>query len=211
MNRVCFIIDGFNLYHSIKDIAKDNNGLCLKWLNIYSLCSKYLYLLGNNAQIEKIFYFTALAHHLNNQAIIDRHENYIKCLEDFGIEVIRGNFKSKRVHCILCDRDFTKHEEKETDVAISSKVLELLYEKACESIVIVTGDTDIAPAVRFAINRFPDADIRFAFPYNRKNDELLQLIPKSFKIKKVKYQNNQLPNPFTLSDGTTVLHKPASW
>lgn len=211
MNRVCFIVDGFNLYHSIEDIAKDNNGLCLKWLNIHSLCNNFLYLLGDNAQLEKIYYFTALAHHLNRQDVIDRHENYIKCLEDSGIEVIRSAFKRKHVHCILCNRDFIKHEEKETDVSISVKVLELLYENACDSIVIMSGDTDIAPAVRFAIAKFPEADVRFAFPYKRRNDELKMLAPKSFKIKKDRYQNNQLSNPLVLSDGVTILHKPLSW
>lgn len=211
MNRVCFIVDGFNLYHSIEDIAKDNNGLCLKWLNVKSLCSGFLYLLGNNAQLENIYYCTALAFHLNDQRIIDRHENYIKCLEDLGIEVIRSGFKRKYIRCGLCNRKFLRHEEKETDVAIGIKVLELLYENACDSIVIVSGDTDIAPAVRFAVERFPNVDVRFAFPYKRKNDELQQLSTKSFRIKKIKYQNNQLDNPLVLSDGITTLNKPQSW
>jgi uncharacterized LabA/DUF88 family protein len=211
MNQVCFLVDGFNLYHSIEDIASDNNGLCLKWLDIHALCSSFLYLIGNDSQIKKIYYFTALAYHLNNQSVIDRHENYIRCLEHYGIETIRGTFKEKHVRCKLCQGDFIKHEEKETDVSISIKILELLYEKYCSSIVIISGNTDIAPAVKFAKQKYPDIDIRFAFPYKRKNDELVSLAPNSFKIKKVKYVNYQLPNPVTLSDGVTQLHKPLSW
>ncbi len=211
MNRVCFLLDGFNLYHSIKDIETDNNGICLKWLNVRELCSNYLYLIGNNAQIEKIYYFTALAYHLNDPRVIARHENYIRCLEDTGIEVIKGEFKAKHVYCTLCSKKFIKHEEKETDVSISIKVLELLYDNACDSIVIVTGDTDIAPAIKLALKRFPNIDVRFAFPYNRRNDELLALAPNSFSIKKVKYQKHQFSNPFILSDGVTILHKPPTW
>lgn len=138
MNKVCFLVDGFNLYHSIEDIASANDGLCLKWLDIHALCRSFLHIIGNNSQIEKIYYFTALAYHLNNQSVIDRHENYIKCLEHYGIEVTKGEFKEKRVRCTWCQREFLKHEEKETDVSISIKILELLYEKSCDSIVIIT-------------------------------------------------------------------------
>ena len=56
-NRTVFIIDGFNLYHSVKQASKDL-GLAdkgTKWLDIRSLCSSYLYILGGNAQLEKIY------------------------------------------------------------------------------------------------------------------------------------------------------------
>jgi len=40
MNIVIFLIDGFNLYHSLIDASYDLklNGKGTKWLNIYSLC-----------------------------------------------------------------------------------------------------------------------------------------------------------------------------
>ena len=84
MKRVCFVIDGFNLYHSLNDIAVHNNGLCSKWLDVRALCTSYLHVIGSGAQLEKIFYFTAVAYFRNDPNLILRHENYIKCLEDCG-------------------------------------------------------------------------------------------------------------------------------
>ena len=42
MDRVTFIIDGFNLYHSVCDAERDLKGASTKWLDIKSLCSSYL-------------------------------------------------------------------------------------------------------------------------------------------------------------------------
>ncbi|MBM4176198.1 MAG: NYN domain-containing protein [Ignavibacteria bacterium] len=64
MNRVIFLIDGFNLYHSIVEASKDLNGASTKWLNLNSLCNSFLHIVGGKAQLQKIYYFSALATHL---------------------------------------------------------------------------------------------------------------------------------------------------
>ena len=209
MNRTTFLIDGFNLYHSIVDIARYCNGLNVRWLNIFSLCKSYLYLIGKGATIESIHYFSALAYHLNDPSVIERHETYIKCLRETGIEEQLGRFKPKTIRCSHGGK-ITRHEEKETDVAIASKMFEILFKDECDSVVLVTGDTDLAPAAKTAKCLFPDKRIIFAFPYGRKNDELAQIAPSSFKIHSRSYIQHQFPDPFTLSDGT-IIRKPSSW
>jgi len=209
MNRTTFLIDGFNLYHSIVDIARYCNGLNVRWLNIFSLCKSYLYLIGKDATIESIYYFSALAYHLNDPDVISRHETYIKCLRETGIEERLGRFKPKTIRCSHGGK-ITRHEEKETDVAIASKMFEVLCKDRCDSVVLVTGDTDLAPAVKTAKYLFPNKHIIFAFPYRRKNDELAQMAPSSFKIHSRNYIQHQFPDPFTLSDGT-IIPKPSSW
>ena len=207
--RTIFLIDGFNLYHSIVDIAWYCNGLNVKWLNIHSLCKSYLHLIGKDAIIESIYYFSALAYHLNDPDIISRHETYIKCLRETGVKDELGRFKPKTIRCSHGGK-IIKHEEKETDVAIASKMLEVLSKNECDSVVLVTGDTDLAPAVKTAKHLFPDKYIIFAFPYRRKNEELAQITPGSFKIYSRNYIQHQFPDPFPLSDGTMVP-KPSSW
>jgi hypothetical protein len=59
---------------------------------------------------------------------------------------------------------YRTHEEKETDVAIACKLLELLCQGRCDTAVLMTGDTDIAPAIRTAKLLYPTADIAVAFP-----------------------------------------------
>jgi len=74
----------------------------------------------------------------------------------------------------------------------------------------MTGDTDLAPAVRTAVRLTNNDDIYFAFPHNRKNKELAQITEKSFQMKIKSYQRHQLPDPYTLRDGT-LINKPLAW
>jgi len=209
-NRVIFLVDGFNLYHSVRDIARYSQGLSVKWLDIHSLCSSYLPLMGKEARLEHVFFFTALATHLNDPDIIQRHETYMRCLEATGVVCERGRFKAKTIQCTLCRGRFIRHEEKETDVAIAAKMCEFIYHNQCDTVVLVTGDTDLSPAVRYINHSHPNKTILFMFPFGRHNRELAQLAPKSFKIHKGSYLQHQFPDPFTLPDGSTV-RKPISW
>ena len=213
MNRVVFLVDGFNLYHSILDIAKYHHGLLVKWLNIHSFCSSFLPIISNKVgiktQLEKIFYFSAYAYHLNDPSVIQRHADYIECLKSTGIEPIWGRFKPKEVTCSLCKRDFIKHEEKETDIAIAAKLLELLAQKQCDTIVLVTGDTDIIPAIKTAKYLYPQNHVFCAFPFKRKNKEIVQIAPDSFKIHAGSYKNNLFLDPVVLPNGQEI-HKPPS-
>jgi hypothetical protein len=72
MKQVAFLIDGFNLYHSIHDI-EDDTGQCLKWLNLDALCRAFIYLFGIDYQLYKIFYFTAIAYHYVDMELVKRH------------------------------------------------------------------------------------------------------------------------------------------
>lgn len=218
MNRVFFLIDGFNLYHSVRDIQNDF-GLRTKWLDIRSLCNSFLHWVGNKATLGEIFYFSAYAYHLNDPGVIARHEAYVKCLRSTGVKDEMGRFKPKDIACPQYDRKVAKckncngqilrHEEKETDVAIGMKLMELLSTDTCDTVVLITGDTDLAPAIKTANRLFPDKSTRFIFPYRRKNNELAKLAP-SMTIKPKHYQQYQLSNPFTMPDGT-LIYKPLTW
>jgi len=210
MNRVVFLIDGFNLYHSVLDIRYHHKGLLVKWLDICGLCNSLLHNIDITATLEKVYYFSAYAYHLNDPGVIQRHTDYIECLKSTGIEPILGRFKPKTINCPFCKRDFKKHEEKETDVAIASKLLEVLEDKQCETVVLVTGDTDIIPAIKTANSLFPHNLVLLAFPFGRKNKELQQIASRSFKIRLKSYVNNPFPNPVVLANGTEI-YKPASW
>ena len=121
-----------------------------------------------------------------------------------------NRFKRKSIHCKLCKRSFYKYEEKETDVSIATTLLELLYTDRCDTAVLVTGDTDMAPAVRTGTRLFPQKKILFAFPFGTKTKELSRLAPGSFTFGTVAYGKHQFPDPYILSDGTPVA-KPQAW
>ncbi len=216
-DRVAFLIDGFNLYHSIKSAERDirQDGLTplpMKWLDIRSLCQSYLHLLGKDASLTAVYYFSALATHLEavKPDVVLRHQTLLTALESTGVVTQMGRFKEKRIWCPLCDRENVRHEEKETDVAICVKLLELFFKDECDTVVCITGDTDVAPAVRTARHLFPHKQVIFGFPYRRKNNELAKLAPRSFSLSKEQYAKHQFPDVLALPEGRTI-YKPASW
>lgn len=213
MDRVTFIIDGFNLYHSVRQASKDFSGSAsTKWLDIRNLCSSYIYLFGKTAVIQEIYYFSALAKHLEarNSDVTKRHRDFIKCLEATGVIAELNRFKKKSITCTSCLHQFDRYEEKETDVALALKLLELFITDSCDIAVLVTGDTDLGPAFKTAKKLFASKKVIFAFPYQRKNQELAKLAPGSFEIRKEQYAKHQFPNPYVLPDGSKI-HKPSNW
>jgi len=211
MNRIIFLIDGFNIYHSTLDI-KRHTGYSTKWLDLASLCKSYIHLFGKDAKVEAIYYFSAIPYYLGaqNPGKIKRHKNYIDCLESSGINIELGRFKEKYIFCDKCRSMVLKHEEKETDVKIAIKVVEVFLNDDCDTTVIVSGDTDLSSAIRKCRTLFHDKKIVFSFPYARKNKELASLSPGSFSINKKQYIKHQFPNPVILKDGRKIF-KPTSW
>jgi len=213
MNRVIFLVDGFNLYHSLVQAQDHNGGYCVKWLDLHRLCLGYLHMVRRQAKskvdMEAIHYFSASPTH-RSKAKQSRHALYMTCLRSSGIKVHLGRFKKKTVECPLCHRNHLRHEEKETDVAIASELFEICQTNAADSVVIVSGDTDIAPAVKTCRRLFPDVFICFAFPYKRHNAELEQLCPGSFKMKCRSYLKHQYPDPLEIANGRN-LAKPLEW
>lgn len=208
--RVSFLVDGFNMYHSLREAAR--GGKALNWLDLDALCRSYLQLFGPTAVLEKIYYFSAFAEwrRKKDPTVVDRHRTYIAALESKGVVVQMGRFKKKDVWCKYCQRHREAHEEKETDVAIGAKLLELFVTDASDLVILVCGDTDIIPAVKTAQRIFPRKRVACAFPFNRTNAELQQLCPASFKIRARQYARFQLPNPVTLASGIQV-NKPMGW
>ncbi len=212
MNRTSFIIDGFNLYHSVREAAKFFEGKGTKWLNIKELCSSYLQIVGGGAKLENIYYFSALAKHLESTHpdVTTRHRAFLECIKDSGVKIQLARFKKKQFLCKHCGETIKRHEEKETDVAIASTIFEILFNDEADNIVIMSGDTDIAPAVRTAKSLFPEKLIGFAFPYERKNKELATISDFSFTISKEQYRKYQFPDPYVLKSDRKI-NKPLEW
>jgi hypothetical protein len=86
----------------------------------------------------------------------------------------------------------------------------LLHLQTCDTLVIVSGDTDFAPAMRTAKRLFPGVQVCVAFPHARFNAELQQIADFSFRIRAARYAEHQLPDPARLSDGR-VIRRPRDW
>lgn len=207
-NRVCFLVDGFNVYHSVCEAQRTIKGASMKWLDMRGLCESYLSSIGNGATLQKVFYFSAFMDWIPDKAA--RHQTYVAALRTTGVEVQLHRFKEKEVWCKTCKQTHVHHEEKETDVAIAVKLMELLSVDACDTVVLVTGDTDLAPAIRTAKTLWTSKRIWTVFPFGRHNAELKLLAHGWLKVKAKRYVSYQLPNPVKVSD-TELLWKPTTW
>jgi uncharacterized LabA/DUF88 family protein len=212
VNRTAFLIDGFNRCHSLREAAKATSGRGSKWLDVRALCESYLHVIGAGATLCEVRYFSALATHLEvgNPKVTQRHRDFIACIGDTGVEVELSRFKRKTIRCEHCGEYLRRHEEKETDVAIACRLLEALSADRADTVVMLSGDTDLAPAARIAKQLFPAKTIAFAFPFGRKNKELAQIVDASFQIARGQYMKHQLPDPYVLRSGRAVA-KPLAW
>ena len=149
--------DGFNIYYgAIK-------GGPHKWLNL----ERYFRFLRPNDNIVAIRYFTALVSGptRSNQA------TYLRALETLPlVEIVLGLYKRKQVTCKvpLCmhagSRVFQVQEEKRTDVNVGVQMLDDAYQDLCDRFVLVSGDSDLVPAVNIVKTRFPAKEIVLHVP-----------------------------------------------
>lgn len=221
--KVDFVIDGFNLYHSIIKAGKNKKGT--RWLNLHSLCSSYLIDIDtllvdvNDLKIGKIYYFSALATHLINKEKeekgedkVTKHQKYISVLKDTGVVVSLGKFKFKQHKYItkVFKAFYNKYEEKETDVAIGIKLFEIFYRKEAGMICLITADSDLVSAVKTVKHNFPDNKVIHILPFSSKGKDLSNICDLSIKMTKNKVLKNQFPDEYIMTDGKSI-QKPLEW
>jgi uncharacterized LabA/DUF88 family protein len=209
--RTIFLVDGFNLYHSLID-AERQLKMPVKWLSLWDFCASYLHNISRDAGMHEVHYFSALAKHKDARSpgVVNRHLNYIACLEATGVTVHLNSFKKRIASCPHCGRTVVRHEEKETDVMIAGAFLETMYERRADCVVLVSGDTDLRPAIELGRKKAADIPAFVILPYCRANAEIAQVFDAAFKAKPRSYLSHQLPNPCAISEGRSIV-KPASW
>lgn len=201
MGRKVFLVDGFNLYHSLADDKSLNS---IKWLDIRNLC----YCFKFSDTIEKIVYFTALTNW--SQEKVKRHQNLIKIYRDLEIEIVLGEFRRKSKKCRECNKYFDTFEEKRTDVNIAIKLFELAYLDLFDTAIIISGDSDLIPAISTVKRIFPNKKVGIMIPFNRKAEELKAVCDFHYKIKRKHLYQSVLADPYILKNGT-MLSCPSGW
>lgn len=155
--RSIIYIDGFNLFYGAL------KGTKYKWLNL----ERYFTLLRQDDNIQEIKYFTAM---LDGHKKL-KQEIYLLALETLPkVNIYFGKFKTKKVNCTIdnCtysgDRLFNVPEEKRTDVNIAIHMLNDALSNKCERLVLVSGDSDLVPALNMIKNATPKKEIIVYIP-----------------------------------------------
>jgi uncharacterized LabA/DUF88 family protein len=186
MGKTAVLVDGFNLYHGMKK----QRGRRHLWLDLVLLAQR----LRPRDEIVDVRYFTAPV--LDDTGAGARQQTYMQALRVQNPNVLRiveGRYQRKRMVCHSCGAAWTSYEEKETDVNIAVGLMEIAASSSADTVLLVSADSDLCPAVRSAKQVNPGLTIVPAFPPHRRSGELMTLLPSAFVISETKLRQSQMP------------------
>lgn len=199
MYRYCFYVDGFNMYYALNRRYPH-----FKWLNYHQLARSVL--LARD-RLESVCYFSAyITWKPDNHK---RHQEYVTALRWAGVNFIPGRFKNKTIRCHCCQKLFTSHEEKQTDVNLAIRLLADAVEDKYDRAVIVSADSDLTPAILTVRKLFPEKQVGVMFPIDSNCFDLRQEADFTFKMPQKLLQACQFPD--TIAIGNTIIKRPDSW
>jgi uncharacterized LabA/DUF88 family protein len=158
MKRVIVYIDGFNLYHAIKDLKRPH----LKWVCARSLAES---LLRKDEALKTVKYFSAYATWMPDRHL--RHIAYTDALLARGVVLHMAQFKEKPRKCRSCGAQWKGHEEKETDVQIAVHMVADAMKGDVDRIILISADTDLGPAIKMIAANAPKCEVFVATPPGR--------------------------------------------
>ncbi len=193
-------IDGFNLYYGIRSIRKAH----LKWLNVQTLAESFM---EKGTELLAVKYFTTDIK--GNKSDKVRQQVYLDALATQDkIKIIRGHFLIKGINCSNCNYYNETFEEKKTDVNIACELLADAYEDRFDVAFLVSGDSDLVPAVEKTITK--NKVVIVAIPPNRKSNELNNIATNCFSINEKRIKQCLLPQHITTRNGN-ILYMPKEW
>ena len=203
--RIISFIDGFNLYHAIKEIKAPH----LKWLDLRLLSQCFI--LNESEELSKVLYFSAIATHLE-KAIQQRHKIYIDALKLRGVTPILGRFKRKDRKCPDCDYKWEGHEEKATDVNIALHLLNLAYQDEYDRAILISNDSDLVPAISMVRELFPEKRIAVVAPPIREpSKELIRVASDKARITKNHLERCLLDEVVFDASKNISVHRPLEY
>lgn len=199
MRRVIVYIDGFNLYHAIDDLKRPH----LKWLDLRAMAES---LLRPGEALKAVKYFSAFATWMPQRYA--RHRDYVDALLSRGVIAHMASFKEKPRKCLSCGARWIGHEEKETDVQIAVHMVADALKEEAERLIVVTADTDLAPAIRMIAASKPTCEVFVAAPPGRMGR--CRALKPALELTKGRLSKCLLPESVQVALGKTVA-RPASY
>jgi hypothetical protein len=203
------------LYHALQTFEKGVDEVekrryqKYKWLCLRTLIQGFVR--AETEELLAVHYFTAYPTWDGSKRL--RHQTYVNALRARGVDYTLGEFKAKTIECrAVCKRTFNVNEEKQTDVNIATKMLELAG--SYDRLIVLTADSDQVPAIRLVKKLHPEKEIFILPPIGRNSKELVQAAGNRLIMTEQHLRDSQLPNPVDIIRNgkiTAQLWKPASW
>lgn len=212
--KAAFLIDGFNVYNSIRQLQKDGHGN-FRWFDIRRYCHSLLSSLSDGktrVDIHSAHFFTASPTHFlhSNRKRLNKHSLYCQVLRDSLVTVHLGAFMQTGEYCQDCHSEASTFKEKKTDVSIAINAIKLGNNPDVDIVVIISGDTDQIPTIDYFKEAYPSKRIVIVFPYDRSAFEISQTGVQTIQMKVESYSKFQFPDPYVATNGNCTK-KPIDW
>jgi uncharacterized LabA/DUF88 family protein len=173
--NVITYIDGFNLYFGMRREAIKRGSLAepdpswyrYMWLDLHAMCSR---MLTDRQQLVAIKYFTAPI--IGRKGKQERQNAYLDARTLPKVEIVFGRFEPDRKECDKCGHPAYHPQEKKTDVNIATALICDALDEKYDTAIVVTGDSDLVPALQAVKRLRPDKRFIAAFPPNRYSKEM---------------------------------------
>ena len=141
-----------------------------------------------------------------------RQKSYIMALKLTAVQPVLGHFKEKDRKCPDCQHKWIGHEEKETDVNIALFLLDSAYQNLFDRALVITNDSDLAPAIQMTRKRFPEKRITTVAPPNYyHSNELIKVSSDKARIRVEHLESNLLPPVVTDASRLISVSRPAEY
>ncbi len=208
--RVIAYIDGFNLYFGMKEL----NFQRYYWLNLQKLIETYL---APDQILIKVKYFSSDIVTSNTRKK-KRQEAYFNALSTLNnFEIIKGRYFCNTKDCDIYDilRDgcggvYDNSAEKMTDVNIALSIVLDSIGDLFDVAILVSGDMDLYPAVKFVRDQYPTKSISVFFPPARENIEFGKIASGKLTIGRKRLKESQFPDVLHNKIGD-IINRPVEW
>jgi len=176
MKRVIFYIDGFNFYYGLKELSKRQpDWRKFYWIDLVKLFESFL---KDDEELVVVNYFTARPKNKGKEV---RQNNLLQCnkaLNGDKLKIHYGKYQDKEMICRAqdgCRKPFMHWEEKQTDVNLAIKIVEDCHTNSCDKIVLVSGDSDFLPPLKFVKTIYKNIDVMVLFPPTKYTTSIVNL------------------------------------
>jgi uncharacterized LabA/DUF88 family protein len=213
MATVAAYIDGFNLYYGMKTKFARK----YLWLDVVELVRR----LRPDDEVVAVRYYTALVKGGPDAA--SRQNHYLETLKAHCgpvLDVQVGWFKPKKLApCKRCEEDWLCacprkvrfFEEKETDVALAAAMVADAARGVADITLIVSADSDFAPAVQAMKAVRPEQYVILAMPPGNPKPHKRFTDVGSFNINETALRRSQLPEAVWDSRARAERRRPKKW
>lgn len=199
--RVCFYVDGYNFYYGIKE----KNWKKFLWLDMVKFCSS---LVKPEHTIISVNYFSAPP--LNAESKKRRQKRFLDANESNKLFNLNLSIhKPHNLTCDACGATIYSSTEKQTDVKIACEILKNCSQKVCDLSVLITGDSDLIPAMETVKKIDKNHKILIFFPPKRINHAMKGIADGwrdlGLSHMQKKFQDSVFNDDVELTDGTHVI------